>query len=70
VTQAISGPFDLGRPLGCRPDTFSGGTRLNPKPPIKVKNKHKSKAKKSTQKGAGQSKSAAQRASKPSGDLT
>ena len=32
VTQAISGPFDLGRPNGCPPDAFSGGTRLNPKP--------------------------------------
>ena len=33
VTQAISGPFDLGRPLGCKPDALSGGTRLNPKAP-------------------------------------
>jgi hypothetical protein len=32
VTQAISGPFDLGRPSGCPPSAFSGGTRLNPKP--------------------------------------
>ena len=32
VTQAISGPFDLGRPNGCPPDAYSGGTRLNPKP--------------------------------------
>ena len=32
VTQAISGPFDLGRPNGCPPSAFSGGTRLNPKP--------------------------------------
>ncbi len=32
VTQAISGPFDLGRPLGCPPDKFSGTTRLNPRP--------------------------------------
>jgi hypothetical protein len=32
VMQAISGPFDLGRPKGCRPDGFSGGNRLNPKP--------------------------------------
>jgi hypothetical protein len=30
VTQAISGPFDLGRPAGCRPDGASGSTRLNP----------------------------------------
>jgi hypothetical protein len=31
VTQAISGPFDLGRPSGCKADPQSGGTRLNPK---------------------------------------
>jgi hypothetical protein len=45
VTQAISGPFDLGRPSGCRPDAFSGSSRLNPKPPILIHKKHK-KAKK------------------------
>jgi len=28
VTQAISGPFDLGRPTGCPPSAFSGKTRL------------------------------------------
>jgi hypothetical protein len=46
VTQAISGPFDLGRPKGCRPDAYSGSTRLNPKPPIishKKSTKHKKK---------------------------
>jgi len=32
VTQAISGPFDLGRPLGCHSDGLSGFDRLNPKP--------------------------------------
>jgi hypothetical protein len=37
VTQAISGPFDLGRPSGCPPSAFSGGTRLNPKPVTVVK---------------------------------
>lgn len=31
VTQAISGPFDLGRPTGCRPDADAGASRLNPK---------------------------------------
>jgi len=35
VTQAISGPFDLGRPKGCRVDALSGGTRLSPKPVMK-----------------------------------
>lgn len=38
VTQAISGPFDLGRPAHCPPDALSGSTRLNPKPAV-----HKSK---------------------------
>jgi len=32
LTQAISGPFDLGRPKGCRSDAESGFDRLNPKP--------------------------------------
>jgi hypothetical protein len=55
VTQAISGPFDLGRPSGCRPDQFSGSTRLNPKAAVIVhKKKHKTKthAKKATHKKA------------------
>jgi hypothetical protein len=39
VTQAISGPFDLGRPLRCPPDAYSGSTRLNPKPPLRVHKK-------------------------------
>ena len=30
VTQAISGPFDLGRPKGCPADGLSGSSRLNP----------------------------------------
>jgi hypothetical protein len=40
VTQAISGPFDLGRPLGCKPDALSGWTRLNPKPAVVAKKAH------------------------------
>ena len=55
VTQAISGPFDLGRPAGCRPDEFSGSTRLNPKAPVVVhkKKKHKkASAKKASHKKA------------------
>jgi hypothetical protein len=32
VTQAISGPFDLGRPAGCPADAYSGYDRFNPKP--------------------------------------
>ncbi len=57
VTQAISGPFDLGRPVGCPPDQYSGSTRLNPRPPIiekKPKKKHK-KAKKSARKASSKS---------------
>jgi len=42
VTQAISGPFDLGRPKGCPPDAYSGSTRLEPKP-LRVGSKHKHK---------------------------
>lgn len=34
ITQSIAGPFDLGRPTGCRPDANSGSTRLNPKAPV------------------------------------
>jgi hypothetical protein len=44
VTQAISGPFDLGRPVGCHADASSGGTRLSPKSPGKAHQKgHKGK---------------------------
>jgi hypothetical protein len=46
VTQAISGPFDLGRPSGCKPDAYSGYNRLNPKPvTVKKKTSGKGKAK-------------------------
>jgi hypothetical protein len=46
VTQAISGPFDLGRPSGCPPSALSGGTRLNPKPvTLKTKGNGKGKGK-------------------------
>jgi len=50
IVQAISGPFELGRPKGCPPDHLSGGTRLNPKTsstPHKTTNsKHHKQAKK------------------------
>lgn len=39
ITQAISGPFDLGRPRGCPNDAVSGSTRLNPKPRVLVKHR-------------------------------
>jgi hypothetical protein len=45
VVQAISGPFDLGRPQGCPADAQSGSTRLNPKP-LNVSHKHKHHKKK------------------------
>jgi hypothetical protein len=45
VTQAISGPFDLGRPLHCRADGHHTGTRLAPsetaKPKVGKHTKHK-----------------------------
>jgi hypothetical protein len=47
VTQAISGPFDLGRPSGCPADALSGSTRLNPKAPV---TSHKKSAKRSRRK--------------------
>jgi len=50
VTQAISGPYDLGRPVGCKPDALSGSTRLNPAPSGKHSKKHKHKGKKSAKK--------------------
>ncbi|MGA8364137.1 MAG: hypothetical protein WB709_06420 [Solirubrobacteraceae bacterium] len=53
VTQAISGPFDLGRPTSCPPDAQSGWTRLNPKPVVLAAvGKHKGKGHKG-HKGAG-----------------
>ncbi len=51
VTQAISGPFDLGRPKGCPADAYSGSTRLEPKTPV-VTHKKKSTKKKSSKKAA------------------
>jgi hypothetical protein len=47
VTQAISGPYDLGRPVDCPPDAESGGTRLSPKPAShSSKHKHAGSGKK------------------------
>jgi hypothetical protein len=47
AVQSISGPFDLGRPKGCRPDALSGTSRLDPKPPVVHKKpaKHKKSSK-------------------------
>ncbi len=44
ITQAISGPFDLGRPHGCPASASSGGNRLSP-----AAAKHKLKSKKGKQ---------------------
>ena len=53
ITQAISGPFDLGRPKGCPPDADSGFDRLNPKPEAtKHKKASKTKHEKSSKKKA------------------
>jgi hypothetical protein len=38
-TQAIAGPFDLGRPLHCPAATYVGGTRLDPSIPLASKTK-------------------------------
>jgi hypothetical protein len=53
ITQAISGPYDLGRPKGCKTDAYSGFNRFNPKPlpkPSKKKASKKSSKKKATTK--------------------
>jgi hypothetical protein len=39
ATQAISGPFDLGRPLHCPATSYKGGTRLQPSTPTPKKSK-------------------------------
>ncbi len=59
ITQAIAGPIDLGRPKGCPPDAYSGGTRLEPKPLItkshkKATKKHKAHKKATAKKAARQ----------------
>jgi hypothetical protein len=61
VTQAISGPFDLGRPEGCKPDAYSGSNRLNPRAPIIIHKKHK-KHKNASSKKAGSKKAGSKKA--------
>ncbi len=36
LTQYMSGPYDMGRPQGCKGDTFGGDTRLGGTPPFVV----------------------------------
>jgi hypothetical protein len=55
IVQAISGPFDLGRPNGCTPDAHSGATRLAPRPLI-VAHKRSHKGKKGHKKATAQKK--------------
>ncbi|HEU5479217.1 MAG TPA: hypothetical protein VFU90_05255 [Candidatus Tumulicola sp.] len=45
VTQAISGPYDLGRPKGCKPDWYSHWNRFNPQPLTQKKHPAKKGAK-------------------------
>jgi hypothetical protein len=52
VTQAISGPFDLGRPSGCPADAYSGYDRFNPKPTTVSHKKKSDKGKKKAKKAA------------------
>jgi hypothetical protein len=48
VTQAIAGPFELRRPVGCKPDAYSKLRRLAPEvlPTIESKDKGKKQGKK------------------------
>jgi hypothetical protein len=50
VTQAISGPYDLGRPRGCPPSAQSGKTRIPSDESLKVKPKTKKATKKASKK--------------------
>jgi hypothetical protein len=50
ITQAISGPYDLGRPKGCKPDFYSKWNRFNPQPLPKKKQPAKAKGKKKSSK--------------------
>ncbi|HWX44154.1 MAG TPA: hypothetical protein VNY52_02405 [Solirubrobacteraceae bacterium] len=54
ITQAISGPFDLGRPLGCPATALSGKNRLDAHrgPEPTNKHKHGKKGSKSKKKAA------------------
>jgi hypothetical protein len=52
IVQAISGPYDLGRPKGCKPDWYSHFSRFNPAPLTAKKPAHKSKHRTSKKKAA------------------
>jgi hypothetical protein len=60
VTQYISGPYDLGRPRGCKPSASSGQTRLaTPKPAATATPKKKATKKAKVKKKAAAKKQAA-----------
>jgi hypothetical protein len=52
ITQAISGPFELGRPKGCKPDAYSRFNRFNPKPLVTKKAAKKGKKNSAKKKAA------------------
>ena len=54
ITQAISGPFDLGRPLGCPATAQSGKNRLTAYQGPEPKSKQDKKGKKRQQGKKGQ----------------
>ncbi len=58
VTQAISGPYDLGRPKSCRPDFYSHYNRFNPAPLTRGKSTNGKKGKRKGSTGGKQHSSA------------
>lgn len=52
ITQAISGPYELGRPKGCKPDFYSKYNRFNPAPLPQKKQTAKKGKKRSAKKKA------------------
>lgn len=52
IVQAISGPYDLGRPKGCKPDLYSHWSRFNPQPLTSKQKPTKNGAKRKTTKKA------------------
>jgi hypothetical protein len=64
VAQALSGPFDLGRPKGCRADANSGFDRMNPKPEAAKHKKKAGKHKSSGKKQSGKKKASAKKPGK------
>jgi hypothetical protein len=60
ITQAISGPYDLGRPKGCKPDWYSHYNRFNPAP-LGSKNTAAKKGKKRAKKPAAEKKATAKK---------